>query len=1774
MNKKLISFMALLAALLLAVPANAMTWQWQQAPQYDFLQGLPGHQRLTKVTPFVKAEKLTREQLANGVRPNKPYKTISAEKAAMLKSRPVFKAQRRPFKAQVNYATITLTAGDVWFDGSGYQMLLDADATAYGDIIPESGPLTESGDASEEVYAQFEYKIPENADGSLTTENIVLNSSVTIEVPAGTYDWCITNPTADDRMWIASQNGDVGGRQDDYVFEAGHEYEFVVSLGGNGNDQVDLFIDGESIGPDPVEITPIDELPYSNSFDSSEEYTQVSVLDSNEDGYTFNLTYEGEENTNIAAYLQYSKDENDNDDWLYFPPIWMEAGRVYSISFDARCTDADYPETFEVKAATSSDALPNGLTVLGESVVESVTFENFVNPEFVVKEDGYYYIGIHNYTVYDNAYYFFVDNFLVEDVTPEAPEFNYEAIAIDPYPGEVKELEEFVITFGDQSVTIDEDAVVTLTKPGDREGEFEIVDEGLLELRKEGGVLVVLSDKVTASGVYTLNIDKGSIFYNGESLVPLSFGPYRIAMPDYEINPVEGTYDKLENFTITFNNYMVEGTDGDEVIVTFANLETSQEQNLTGYVIGGKSLYITLGEEFNINGNYALTVPKGQLRKTLDGEAVAELYFEYTIEGGVDPVEEDALVVLPEGVEPEDWTIEGQYKTSWGSQDVLQPTKVAFDGNDVYVQGLFFDFPDSWAKGTIAEGKAVFAPQLIGDFPEYGEKYYLVGSEDGTTVCDIVFAYDTEAQTLIPETPYVYLNYNQKDAVNEEYLSWWEHLKLYAGAPIAEEPVTPPADLASDTWKFRSVIFYSAEDSEEYDANVQVGFDGDDVYIQGIAPNAPQLWIKATKNADGKYVVPALQFMGETSGWFKTKYYFAATDGTSTLEDVVLDFDVETNTITTEQWLVLNRDKYALNYMQMFQGATFFLPAPVVIDELPYANSFDSADKRDEMKVIDANGDDVTWRFEEASASYGWHGSNSGDDWLVTPMIRLEAGKTYSFSIDAWRSNTNGTESFEVKLAKEATAEALAAGVQVIENQNVEPTEAENYSNMTITVEEDGYYYFGIHCTSPADQYGMSVTNLLIDEVPVFNPELIAIDPAEGQVEELYNFTISFGDQKVTVKEDAQIQLVDINDEVVAEAGIELNEDGSVSIGLEEAVTADGVYWLNIPDGAICFNGAGIGTLSYRYFIGDAEANIVIDPEEGEVESLGIFHVMFKGIVIDLVDPEAEVKATLVNEDSGRQYTANILVIANRRLYVPFTDVTEAGHYTMTIPAGTVVNDLNGLVFGELTFQYVINGKPDYNLNELVELPDGIESQTWTIEGVYNAPDEYGEAQSTNVQHVTGVAFDGDFVYIQGLAYYFPEAWVKGKLEGNTVTIPVWQFVGEDDYGREYLAGTKDGSAVEDIVFIYDAEAQTLTMQTPFILENDGNEEVGYWGYWHSVILYAGEPQVLEPVEAPADLATETYIFKANAVESGHEDEGAQPYEAQVKVGFDGDDVYIQGLSPDMPDLWVKATKNEAGQYVIPANQYMGELSFWGYTFPYFFTAVNDDNTLADVVLNYDPETSTFTTDQIVALNGDKKSLYYYLLFGSVVITKMEEVAATPADPTFEEFNISETVGYSTIYASVPTVDTEGNTLLTDKLYYIIWIEKDGVAQPYTFTADLYSVDFTEDVTEVPWTLDGYDIYRGGEIIYLEDEIEELQSWTKVGIQSVYYGAGERNVSNIVWNDGSSTITTGIDAITADSDARYFDMQGRAVERTHKGLVIKQTRDANGHIQTQKVVRK
>ena len=470
-----------------------------------------------------------------------------------------------------------------------------------------------------------------------------------------------------------------------------------------------------------------------------------------------------------------------------------------------------------------------------------------------------------------------------------------------------------------------------------------------------------------------------------------------------------------------------------------------------------------------------------------------------------------------------------------------------------------------------------------------------------------------------------------------------------------------------------------------------------------------------------------------------------------------------------------------------------------------------------------------------------------------------------------------------------------------------------------------------------------------------------------------------------------------------------------------------------------------------------------------------------------------------------------------------------------------------------------------------MEVPAGVEIQTWTLEGTYTTEDG-----SEPVQEKVGVAFDGSDIYVQGLAYYFPEAWIKGTVTDGVATFPAWQFVGEDEYGVEYLLGTSDGTTAEDMLFTVDDDAQKLTMTTKYILENDGKEKISFWGYWSNVVLYAGEPVVEEPVEAPADLETEPYIFKGMAQEYNYgNEEDFEDYQIQVAVGFDGDDAYIQGIAQDMPELWVKATKNANGQYVIPANQYMGEMVYWTYSFPYYFTAVSDNDELVDVVLDYDAETQTFSTNQLLALNGDKSTLYYYLLYQDVVITKLIEVAATPADPSVTGYNPSGS--YPNVQFDIPAIGTQSEDLDVSKLFYTIWIAKNGNEEKLTLTADLYDQDFTEDVTEIEYLHSGYDVNKAGSRVYLNQGADEIGSWTKIGVQSIYYGGNEMHCSNIVWNDGSITpnIATGISSINADADGeRYYDALGRRTNSQTKGLIIKQVRQADGTLKTQKMVRK
>ncbi len=139
-------------------------------------------------------------------------------------------------------AKVVLEAHDLWNDGTGYQFLLDADHNTFGTIIPTTGPLFEVTPPSEDFYtANFEYTIPEGAEPDTYTTNIVFDGEDAVVIPAGLYDWCITNPEPGTKMWIAADAGPHPARADDYEFEGGYEYRFIMNMYGQ-NDGTELIL--------------------------------------------------------------------------------------------------------------------------------------------------------------------------------------------------------------------------------------------------------------------------------------------------------------------------------------------------------------------------------------------------------------------------------------------------------------------------------------------------------------------------------------------------------------------------------------------------------------------------------------------------------------------------------------------------------------------------------------------------------------------------------------------------------------------------------------------------------------------------------------------------------------------------------------------------------------------------------------------------------------------------------------------------------------------------------------------------------------------------------------------------------------------------------------------------------------------------------------------------------------------------------------------------------------------------------------------------------------------------------------------------------------------------------------------------------------------------------------------------------------------------------------------------------------------------------------------
>lgn len=137
--------------------------------------------------------------------------------------------------------------------------------------------------------------------------------------------------------------------------------------------------------------------------------------------------------------------------------------------------------------------------------------------------------------------------------------------------------------------------------------------------------------------------------------------------------------------------------------------------------------------------------------------------------------------------------------------------------------------------------------------------------------------------------------------------------------------------------------------------------------------------------------------------------------------------------------------------------------------------------------------------------------------------------------------------------------------------------------------------------------------------------------------------------------------------------------------------------------------------------------------------------------------------------------------------------------------------------------------------------------------------------------------------------------------------------------------------------------------------------------------------EIGELVTTPTGLQTKEYPFSATLYAPQAED-----YTATVKIGVDGNNVYIQGLDKDLPEAWIKGEYNEAKTKVAFPVTYTGLV---GEDEVHYFAAYGGSDGPDTLIVNYDADADTYDYGATVMIyKGAKPSASYAYFYNGFFI--------------------------------------------------------------------------------------------------------------------------------------------------------------------------------------------
>lgn len=548
----------------------------------------------------------------------------------------------------------------------------------------------------------------------------------------------------------------------------------------------------------------------------------------------------------------------------------------------------------------------------------------------------------------------------------------------------------------------------------------------------------------------------------------------------------------------------------------------------------------------------------------------------------------------------------------------------------------------------------------------------------------------------------------------------------------------------------------------------------------------------------------------------------------------------------------------------------------------------------------------------------------------------------------------------------------------------------------------------------------------------------ITIDPTEGFEEMLQHFTITFPLNVDGIADGSKAKLTNTTKGKTWQT--EMTADGNqVVMDFGEEIAESGRYILTIPAGSVIVNALGeeVHELKFEYTItGGGMPDYTINPPEGELYILQYFTIAYgeKVEVLESVHP------ILTNDSTGEEFLCNLMEIGENAVVYLEYPTSVLGNYTLTIPAGCIMVQSTAQVNPKMTFHYTIVEKETYVPTVIDAQPDGelhlyMRAGSLVREIEKDEPVEEGESPYELVYEqqqgmLSFVFAEDNKVYIQRpVSWTYYDGWVEGTLseDGKTITVPMGQ----------YIAYTKSlEMAVQVAMFAYDEEKNSYfydesVTEVTYTINDDGsislngtdvnlvlgtmNRAFGQnFQYLDYEWLQAGDfgsvyfPIDEAPLTPPADMEVEAY-YMTTAINDGYEWE---PYRAMVNVGFEGDNMWLQGISEYLPKAWIKGECN--GNIVTFANpQLLGSNDVLFYFKSADFNPLDGSTTQKDMVLTID-RLGDLKTFDYVFITVDKDNLYFVNYYQGLTLSRNPDVLLeAPEDVELKDYEFSYVTQYN-----------------------------------------------------------------------------------------------------------------------------------------------------------------